>query len=97
MSELLRGKEIFQKDALVHLMVESDFIESFFEVPAHKLIIDECFFRQEMQVLLERLSNEVWAERLEQAILGGLALEKSEHAPGDTHDWEMFVVFTVVL
>lgn len=97
MSELLRGKEIFQKDALVHLMVESDFIESLFEVPAQKLIIDERLLRQKMQVLLERLSDEVRAERLEQAILGGLTLEKGEHAPRDTHDWEMFVVFTVVL
>lgn len=97
MSELLRSEEIFQIDALVHLMVESDFIESFLEVPAQKLVIDERFLGQEMQVLLERLSDKVWAERLEQAILGGLALEKGKHAPRDANDWEMFVVFTVVL
>ena len=97
MSELLCGKEIFQKDAFIHLMVESDFIEGLFEVPPEKLIIDESFFWKEMQVLLEWLSDQMLSERLEQAILRGLALEQCEHAPRDTHNREVFVFLTVML
>ena len=59
MPELLCGQEIFQKDALIHLMVESDFIEGLFQVPPEQLIIDERFFWKEMQVLLEWLSDQV--------------------------------------
>ena len=59
MSELLRGKEIFQKDALVHLMVEGDFIESLLEVPSEQFVVNERLLGQEMQVLLEWLTDKV--------------------------------------
>ena len=81
MSELLRGKEIFQKDALVHLMVEGDFIESLLEVPSEQFVVNERLLGQEMQVLLEWLSDEVLTQWLEETLLRSLALHEREHSP----------------
>ena len=61
MSELLGGQKVLQQNALIHLMVESDLVEGLLEVPTQQLVINECLFRQEMQVLLEWFSDEVLA------------------------------------
>ena len=97
MSELLSRQEILQKNALVHLMIESDFIKSLLQVPTQELVINERFLWQEMQVLLEGLADKVLAQRLEQAFLGGLTLEEGQHAPRDTHDWEVCLFLLVML
>ena len=97
MSELLCGQEVLQQNALIHLMVESDLVEGLLEVPPQQLVINERLLRQEMQVLLERFSDEVLAQRLEETHLRGLALEECEHAPGDTDNREVLVILTVML
>ena len=59
MSQLLSSQEILQKNALVHLMVERDFIESLLEVPSEQFVVNERLLGQEMQVLLEWFTDKV--------------------------------------
>ena len=50
-----------------------------------------------MQVLLKGLGDKVLAQGLEEAHLGGLALEESEHAPRNADNREVLVILSVVL
>lgn len=78
-------------------MVESDVVEGLLEIPANQLIINECLLWQEMQVLLEGLTNEVLPEATEERLLRRLSLEEGEHAPGDADNREVLLVFKVLI
>ena len=78
-------------------MIEGDLIEGFLELETTQTIVDKGLFRQEMQVLLERFPDEFAFEASEEGLLGGLALEHGEHAPGDTHDGEVLIVVQVLV
>ena len=98
-SKLLRRREVTQCDAFVHLMVESDIVKSLFEVPADQFIIDESFPRQEIEILLEALTNKVAlkaSEELSLALLQ-LALKQGEHAPRYSSEWVVLVIFKVLV
>ena len=47
-------------------MVERDLVESLLQFPSQKFIVNKCLFGQEMQVLLEWLSDEVLTQVLEE-------------------------------
>lgn len=57
--QLLGCQHILQKDALIHLVIESDLVKCLFQLPAKHFIVNKCLFRQEMQVLLEGLTDEL--------------------------------------
>lgn len=95
--QLLGCQHILQKDALIHLVIESDLVKCLFQLPTKHLIVNKCLARQEMQVLLEGLADELLWQVLEEGQLRGLAAQEGEHAPRDAHDWEVSVIFPVVL
>ena len=97
MSELLGGDKVCESDALVHLVEESDFVKGLLQVPTIVLVIHERLTGQQVQVLLEGLSDKLALESLEEAHLCGLGLEQGKHAPGDTDDWEVLRLIQVVL
>ena len=76
MSELLSCLEVFKCDAFVHLVEESDLVEGLLEVPTEQLVVDECLLGQQVQVLLERFTDEMVAKATEDRKLGGLTAEK---------------------
>jgi len=96
-SELLSGQEILQKDALVHLVIERNFVQCLLQFPSKKFIVNKCLLWQQVQVLLECLPDEMLLQVLEEGVLRGLAAQEGEHAPGDTNDWEVAIVLPVVL
>ena len=99
MSELLRCLEITKGDTFVHLMVERDFIERLLKVPPDQLIVHEGLSRQEIEVLLQALADEVALEAAEEfrSALLELALEEGEHAPGDGDEREVLLFLEVLL
>ena len=97
MSELLSSDEVFKPDSFVELVVERDLVEGLLEVPAEQFVVDERLLGQEMQVLLQRLANEVVLQIREEALLIGLAAQEGHHAPADTNDGEMRLRLAVVL
>lgn len=96
-SHLLSPDEVVKDDTLVHLVVEGDLVQGFLEVVANKLIVSERFLWQEIQVLLERLTDQVALKTLEESLLGGLGSEHGEHSPGDADDWEVGLILQVVV
>lgn len=77
-------------------MVESDLVESFFEVKAVELIVHVRFFWQEMQVHLKSFANQMVIKIGENRSLGILTTKHSEHAVGDADNREMLVILQVV-
>lgn len=50
-----------------------------------------------MQVLLEGFGHEMALEALEEWLLRSLTFQKREHAPRDTHNWEMLLLVQVLV
>ena len=96
-SELLGGFKVGEPDALVHLVEKADFVEGLLEVPPVHLVVHEALLGQEMQVLLERLADQVALQTAEDGPLGSLALQKCQHAPGDAHHGEVLLRVEVLL
>ena len=97
MSELLGRHEVFERDALVHLMVERDLVKGLLEFETDHFVVEECLLWQEMQVLLKRLSNQMVLKATKEGKLCGLGFQHGEHTPGDSHDWEVRIVLEVVV
>ena len=74
--QLLGCQHILQKDALIHLVIESDLVKCLFQLPTKHLIVNKCLTWQEMQVLLEGLADELLWQVLEEGQLRGLAAQE---------------------
>ena len=96
-SELLGRAELPKFDSFVELMVESHLVKGLLKLHSVNLVVDECLLRCQEQILLQWLAHHFLWHALEQAHLGCLRLQEGQHAPGDTHDWEVLGVVQVVL
>ena len=96
MAELLGGEEVVEGDALVHLVVEADLVQLLLQLETAQLVENERFLWQQVEVLLEGLTDEVALQALEERALRRLRLQHREHAPGDAHHREVLRLVQVV-